>query len=105
MAWIMAGVFMALIAVFIMWRTSGWDLWGVLFESIWRLFRGKRTAKAPTAIEGKFNEISGEATVAGKARRAATTVAGHFVAQVLGILALILLILGAALIAIGVFGG
>lgn len=101
-AWMMIwGAGLALVAVLIMWRVSRYDLAGAAFDSAWQVARGKRTAENRTALEEKLGEITGEATVTGKARRAAGTVIGHFAAQVANMIALVLLLAGAVLIAAG----
>ena len=50
-----------------------------------------------------ITEITSEATVTGKAKRAAGTVVGHFAAQVLGVIAWVMIIASAALAAAGYF--
>ena len=74
-----------MLAILIMWRTSRYDLKGAAFDSAWQVARGKRTAENPTEIEKRLGEITSEASVTGKATRAAGTVIGHFAAQVLGV--------------------
>jgi hypothetical protein len=102
--WMMIwGAGIALLAVVIMWRVSRYDLAGAAFDSAWQVARGKRSAETPTALEEKYREIAGEASVTGKARRAAGTVIGHFAAKVLNLVATIMLLAGAALIALGWF--
>lgn len=93
----------ALLAILIMWRVSRYDLAGAAFDSAWQVARGKRSAETPTALEEKYNEIAREGSVTGKARRAAGTVIGHFVAKVLNVIAMLMLLAGAALIAAGWF--
>jgi hypothetical protein len=102
--WMMIwGVGIALLALVIMWRVSRYDLAGAAFDSAWQVARGKRSSESPTALEEKYNEIAREASVTGKARRAAGTVIGHFAAKVLNLVALLMLLGGAALIGIGYF--
>ena len=102
--WVMIwGAVLALVAVFIMWRMSRYDLAGAAFDSAWQVARGKRTAENPTALEQKYKDIAGEASATGKARRAAGTVIGHFAAKVLSTFALILLVVGLALIGAGYY--
>jgi len=91
------------LAILIMWRTSRYDLKGAAFDSAWQLARGKRSAENPTEIEKRFGEITSEASVTRKAKRAAGTVIGHFAAQVLGVVAWLMLLAGAALAAAGYF--
>ena len=102
--WMMIwGAGVALVAILIMWRVSRYDLAGAAMDSAWQVARGKRTADNPTALEEKLSEIAGEASVTGKARRAAGTVIGHFAAKVASLIAMLMLLAGAALIAIGYF--
>lgn len=102
--WMMIwGAGLALVAIFIMWRISRYDLAGAAFDSAWHLARGKRTAESPTALEEKYNEIAREASVTGKARRAAGTVIGHFAAKVLNLIAILMLLAGAVLVALGYY--
>jgi hypothetical protein len=72
---------------------------------VWQIARGRRTAENPTAIEMMANEIGAEATVAGKAKRTAFTVAGHFIAQALSVMALFMLLIGAVLLGLAWFWG
>ena len=103
-AWLMlSGGLLALLAIWIMRRTSRYDLKGAALESAWQTARGRRTADNPTALDQKFNEISAEATAVGKARRTASTVIGHFFAQVMGVVAMFMLLAGAILLALGIW--
>lgn len=100
--WVMiAGSVLVALAVIIFWTTSKYDLKGAALESAWQTARGRRTTDNPTALDEKWNAIRNEATTVGKAKRTAGTVIGHFVAQVLGILATIMLLVGAILIGVG----
>lgn len=102
--WMMIwGAGIALLGVLIMWRVSRYDLAGAAFDSAWQVARGKRSAETPTALEEKYNEIAREASVTGKARRAAGTVIGHFAAKVANLIAMLMLLGGAILIAVGYF--
>lgn len=102
--WMMIwGAGLALIAVLVMWRVSRYDLAGAAFDSAWQVARGKRSAENPTALEEKYSEIAREASVTGKARRAAGTVIGHFAAKVANLLAMIMLLGGAVLIGLGIY--
>lgn len=102
--WMMIwGAGVALLAVLIMWRVSRYDLAGAAFDSAWQVASGQRSAENPTALEEKYNEIAREASVTGKARRAAGTVIGHFAAKVANLIAMLMLLAGAALIAAGYF--
>ena len=58
---------------------------------------GKRTAENPTALEAKVRDIQSQPTWTGKATKTAGTVAGHFIAQVLGVVVLIMMPAGVAL--------
>ncbi len=98
-----AGLALAVIGIAIWWRTSRYDLKGVAIDSAWHVARGKRTAENPTEIESRLRDIAAAPTVLGKAGRAAGTVVGHFVAQVLGVVALILVLGGALLAAAGIW--
>jgi hypothetical protein len=102
--WMMIwGAGLALIAVVVMWRVSRYDLAGAAFDSAWQVARGKRSAETPTALEEKYNEIAREASVTGKAKRAAGTVIGHFAAKVANLLAMVMLLAGAVLIGLGIY--
>jgi hypothetical protein len=100
--WMMiAGGVLIGLAVLIFWRTSKYDLKGAALESAWQTARGRRTAANPTALDETWASISNEATMTGKARRTAGTVLGHFVAQVLGVVATVMLIIGVILTGTG----
>ncbi|HRN89902.1 hypothetical protein [Hyphomicrobium sp.] len=90
-----------LFAAFVLWRVSRYDLVGAAWDSAWHVARGQRSAESPTALEEKYRDIAGQASVTGKARRAAGTVIGHFIAKVLSVVATIALIVGLALIGLG----
>jgi hypothetical protein len=92
-----------LAAMLIWWRTSRYDITGAAVDSVWQIARGRRTAENPTAIETMAHDIGAQATVTGKAKRTALTVAGHFMAQVMSVVAIILLLVGLALLAAGWF--
>jgi hypothetical protein len=96
---------LVLTAILIWWRTGRYDIKGAAVDSVWQLARGKRTAENPTAIEVMANEIGAEATHFGKARRTAFTVAGHFIAQALSLVALIMLLAGIVLLGVAWFWG
>lgn len=100
--WMMvAGGVLALLAIVIFWTTGKHDLKGAALESAWQAARGRRTADNPTALDEKWNAIRNEATVAGKARRTAGTVIGHFIAQVLSVVATFMLLGGIILLGAG----
>jgi hypothetical protein len=96
---------LVLTAILIWWRTARYDIKGAAVESVWQLARGRRTADNPTAIEMMANEIGAEASVVGKAKRTAFTVVGHFMAQVLGVVALFMLLIGIVLLGLAWFWG
>jgi len=96
---------LVLTAILIWWRTGRYDIKGAAVDSVWQIARGKRTADNPTAIEMTANEIGAEATVAGKAKRTAFTVAGHFMAQVFSVVALFMLLIGIVLLGVAWFWG
>lgn len=85
------------------WKVSQYDLKDAAFDSAWTLARGRRTAENPTALESKLNDITGQTTWSGKATRAAGTVAGHFIAQVVGTVGLVMMLAGLALGVAGYF--
>ena len=95
---------LALIAagIAIRWRTARYDLKDKAISSAFQTARGKRTAETPTALEQELRDITSQATLTGKATTAAGKVAGHFVAQVAGIIALVCMLLGAALVLYGI---
>lgn len=95
------GAGIALVALLVLWRVSRYDLAGAAWDSAWHVARGRRSAESPTALGEKYRAIAGEASYTGKARRAAGTVIGHFVAKVLSVVATIALVIGVALIALG----
>ncbi len=96
---------LVLTAILIWWRTARYDIKGAAVESVWQLARGRRTAENPTAIEVMANDIGAEATHLGKAKRTAFTVAGHFIAQALSFVALIMLLAGIVLLGVAWFWG
>jgi hypothetical protein len=96
---------LVLAAMLIWWRTSRYDITGAAVDSVWQVARGRRTAENPTAIETMAHEIGAQATVAGKAKRTALTVAGHFLAQALSVVALVLLLIGIVLLGLAWFWG
>jgi hypothetical protein len=102
--WLMAsGVALMLVGGWIRWRTGRYDLKDAAIDSAWTLARGRRTAANPTALEVKLNDIRSQPTWTGKATRAAGTAAGHFAAQVSAVVALALVLAGAALALFGYF--
>jgi hypothetical protein len=104
--WLLAtGAALIAAGIAIRWRMARYDLKDAAIESAWTLVRGRRTAENPTAIEAKLNDIRLQPTWQGRATRAAGTVAGHFAAQWLSVVALILAIAGLALGLLGWFWG
>lgn len=100
--WMMIwGAGVMVLAAFILWRVSRYDLVGAAWDSAWHVARGRRSAESPTALEEKYRDIAGEASMTGKARRAAGTVIAHFLAKVLSVVATIALLVGLALIGLG----
>jgi hypothetical protein len=103
-AWLMiTGAVLGLVGLLIRWRTARYDLKDAAIDSAWTLARGKRSADNPTAIEAKIRDIAAAPTLTGKATRTAAPVAGHFIAQVLAIVALVMVLAGAVLLALGYF--
>ena len=96
-----AGGLAVLTGILIRWRVSRYDLREMVTDSAWQLVRGRRTAENPTDIERKFHDIAGAATVGGKARRVTGSVIGHFFAQFMSIVGLILILGGGGLVALG----
>jgi hypothetical protein len=95
--WLMlSGAVLVLLGFAIRWKTSAYDLKDAAIDSAWTLARGKRSAENPTALE-KYRDIQDQATWTGKATKTAGTVAGHFIAQVLGVVALMLILAGLVL--------
>jgi len=102
--WMMlAGAGLILLGILIRWRTARYDLKDAAIDTAWTLARGKRSPDNPTALEVKYREIEAQPTWGGRARKAAGTVAGHFAAQVLGVVALVTMLAGVALIVAGYF--
>jgi hypothetical protein len=101
---LLSGGGLLLILGFLLWRRMNrYDLKGVAIDSAWQLARGRRTVGNPTPIEAKLHNIGAAATVTGKATRAAGTVIAHFAAQVLGVVALVMMLAGLLLLAAGIW--
>jgi hypothetical protein len=97
-SWLMlSGAVLVLIGFAIRWKVSAYDLKDAAIDSAWTLARGKRTAENPTALEAKYRDIQSQPTWTGRASKTAGTVAGHLIAQVLGVAALIMMLAGLAL--------
>jgi len=102
--WMMIwGAALILFGIVIMWRTSRYDLAGAAAESAWQVATGGRTSENPTAIEQKIKDIASEASVAGKAKRAAGTVIGHFYAKVMGVVSMLMMLAGGIVLAAGIW--
>lgn len=99
---IVSGAAVMALAAWVLWRTSQYDLKGAVIDSAIQVARGKRLRGERTAIEDKLAAITAEATMTGKAKRAAGTVLGHFAAQILGVGAWVMLAVGAVMVAAGV---
>lgn len=82
-----------------------YDLKEMAIESFWQLARGERTAETPTDIERKYHDIASAATTLGKARRATGSIIGHFLAQLMGLVGLVLILGGLVLLGVGYFVG
>jgi hypothetical protein len=89
---------LVIVGVLIRWRTARYDLKDAAIDSAWTLARGKRTAENPTALEAKYRDIRDQPTWGGRATRAAGTVAGHFIAQVMAVVSLVMVLAGVAMI-------
>jgi hypothetical protein len=104
--WLIAsGLASILLGVLIRWKTARYDLKDAAIDSAWTLARGRRTADNPTALENVFNEIRLQPTWTGKAGKAAWTAFGHYVAQILGVVALVLIFGGFGLALLGLLWG
>ena len=103
-AWLMISGGALFVLGYLLWRwSSRYNLKDVAIDSAWHVVRGRRSSANPTPIEMKVAEIGAEGSVVGKSRRAAETVVGHFVAQLVGLIAIVLLLLGVVLAAVGFF--
>ncbi len=100
---VLSGLLLIVLGAVIRWRTARYDLKDAAIDSAWTLARGKRTAENPTELENKFNEIRNQPNWTGRATKAAGTAAGHFISQVLAVVAVVLAVAGLALIAVGTF--
>jgi hypothetical protein len=102
--WVIAsGLALILVGVLIRRRTARYDLKDATIESAWTLARGRRTADNPTALETVFNNVRSQPTWTGKAGKAARTAFGHYAAQILALVALVLVVAGAGLTLLGLF--
>jgi hypothetical protein len=103
MTMILIGIAIATLGGVIRWRTARYDLKDAAIDSAWKLARGKRSEENPTALERKFNDIRSQATWARRATKTTGTVAGHFIAQALGVVSLVLMLGGVLLAGLGFF--
>jgi hypothetical protein len=102
--WLMlVGTAAILIGILLRRWAGRYDLKEAAMDSAWTLLRGRRTAQNPTAIEAKLRDIQSQPTWTGKASSAAGTAVGHVIAQVVGVVALVLILAGLALAAVGFF--
>jgi hypothetical protein len=99
----LAGGIAVIVGILIKRWAARYDLKDAAMDSAWTLLRGKRTAENPTAIEAKLHDIQSQSTWTGKATRTATTAAGHVVAQIAQTVALVLLLIGVAMVGGGYF--
>ena len=102
-AWAIWGGVVFLAGLALKWRVSRYDMTDKALGSAWQTVRGRRSATNPTELERDLADITGQTTLAGKATRTAGKVAGHFVAQALGLVGLVAMLIGAALAAYGIF--
>ena len=100
---LLSGVVLILIGILIRWKSGRYDLKDAAVDSVWTLMRGKRTAENPTALEAKFRGIQSQPTWTGKATKATSTLVGHVAAQILGVMALVMVLAGLALVVAGFF--
>jgi hypothetical protein len=102
--WLIAsGLALIVLGVLIRWRTARYDLKDAAFDSAWTLVRRRRTAENPTALETVFNDIRSQPTWTGKAGKAARTALGHYAAQILAVVAVVLIVAGLGLALLGLF--
>jgi hypothetical protein len=99
----LSGAALVLLGILARWWASRYDLKDAAIDTAWTLARRKRTGDNPTALEMKLNEITGERTWKGRAKRTAGTIAGHFIAQALGVLSLVMMLGGLVLAIAGYF--
>lgn len=101
--WLITGGGILLVGFLLLWWMSRYDVKGMLWDSAFHIALRRRTRENPTPIEAKLREITAAPTHAGKAKRLAVTAIGHFVAQVLSLVALLLMAVGALVAAYGFF--
>lgn len=100
---ILGGSILSAAGLLMMWWAGRYDLRGAAWASLSDVVLRRRARDNPSALERKWQEIAREATTGGKARRFATTVLGHFIAQAIGAGATILVATGGAIAAFGLF--
>jgi hypothetical protein len=98
---LIAGAVLIVLGLLLRRWASRYDLKEAALDSAWTTIRGRRSKDNPTALEAKLGDITSAPTIAGKATRAAGTVAGHFAAQVAGLGGLAMMAAGLALAALG----
>lgn len=99
------GTGLIVLGILIRWWASRYDIKDAVLDSAWQAARGKRSAANPTEVEKRLKEITSQATAAGKVTTAASTVIGHFFAQAIGLVALIIMLAGAGMIGLGLWKG
>jgi hypothetical protein len=100
--WLMlVGAGAVLIGILMRRWAQRYDLKDAALDSAWTLLRGRRTANNPTALEARLHDIQAQPTWTGKATKAAGTAAAHGLAQVGQAMALVLILVGLALVAAG----
>lgn len=96
------GLGLVALGLLLRWRTARYDLKDKALSSAFQAVRGKRSNDNPTALEQELRDITRQASLTGKATTAAGKVAGHFVAQIAGLIGLGLSLIGAALMLYGI---
>jgi hypothetical protein len=97
------GAILVCAGVLILWRTSRYDVKGWMWDSIWQIARRKRTQANPTILETKLDKIISEKSMMGRARTTAGYVVGHFMAQAIGLVAILAILSGMVLLLYGLF--
>jgi len=93
------------VAALLRWRTARYDLKDKAIESAFQTMRGRRSRDNPTALEKELADVAGQSSLSGKATTAAGKVVGHFVAQAAAVGALVLAVIGIALLGYGIYRG
>lgn len=102
-AFLIAGAAFIVIGFLIRRYVSRYDFAGMAVDSAWHLARGRRTSENPTEIEERLSEITSAPTTVGKARRLGGNVVGYFLAPLLGLVSLIFIFGGLALLGAAYF--